>query len=352
MDPRDFFRGIFGIPRFHRPNDGLGGRGFDDDDDEDLRLPRRREGLLHFDDVDEEEDESGGFGIGPPLDEGEGGAFSVHIYANPLEMEKFFDSQLDQILKGFGFGRGLDGFGAFGGMQLPQPPTSRPRTEGEAQSSSAGSREFMLKEDKRFGGLDSRGNHDVGRKDSDMDEEVEERGLNSILAPPPPRQQRDEGVVPFFGGGGNDGGFGGLIPRIFPGFPEQFGHPSPGRSEPFSSFGSSSSSVTRRVMQLADGSVEERSSARDSDGTERVTVTRRLGDRSHTETTVRRPDGTEERTESGAEDFERAWSERGTTTARDNGPLPDIEVWKRERQSTEESLFDQFFGRGRHPPRH
>ena len=54
------------LHRFHRPNDGLGGRGFDDDDDdEDLRLPRRREGLLHFDDVDEEEDESGGEPIAP-----------------------------------------------------------------------------------------------------------------------------------------------------------------------------------------------------------------------------------------------------------------------------------------------
>jgi len=284
MDPRDFFRGIFGIPRFHRPNDGRGGRGFDDDDDdEDLRLPRRRVGLLHFDDGDEEEDESGGMGIGPSLDEGEGGAFSVHVFANPLEMEKFFDSQLDQILKGFGFGRGLDGFGAFGGMQLPQPPTSLPGTEREAQSSSAGSREFMLKEDKEFGGLDDRGNHDVGRKDSDMDEEVEERGLDGILAPPPPppppQQRRDNAVVPFFGGGGDDGGFGGLFPRIFPGFPgfpEQFGHPNTGGPSDgsFSSLGSSSSVTSRRVMQLADGSVEERSSARDSDGTQRVTVTR------------------------------------------------------------------------------
>ena len=48
-----------------------------------------------------------------------------------------------------------DGFGAFGGMQLPQPPPSGPGTEGEAPSS-AGSREFMLKEDSRFGGLDDR----------------------------------------------------------------------------------------------------------------------------------------------------------------------------------------------------
>ena len=44
---------------------------------------------------------------------------------------------------------------------------------------------------------------------------------------------------------------------------------------------------------------------------------RRFGDRSHTETTVRHPDGTEERTASGSEDFERAWAERGTTTPRE-----------------------------------
>ena len=49
--------------------------------------------MLHFDEGDEE-------------DQGEG-AFSFHVFTNPLEMEKFFDSQMDQILKGFGFGLGL-----------------------------------------------------------------------------------------------------------------------------------------------------------------------------------------------------------------------------------------------------
>ena len=48
-----------------------------------------------------------------------------------------------------------------------------------------------------------------------------------------------------------------------------------------------------------------------------IPLFRRFGDRSHTETTVRRPDGTEERTESGAEDFERAWADRGAATARE-----------------------------------
>ena len=50
--------------------------------------------MLHFDEGDEDS-------------QGEGGAFSFHVFTNPLEMEKFFDSQMDQILKGFGFGRGL-----------------------------------------------------------------------------------------------------------------------------------------------------------------------------------------------------------------------------------------------------
>ena len=48
-----------------------------------------------------------------------------------------------------------DGFGAFGGLQLPQPPHSRHDPEG-GEAASAGSREFMLKEDNRFGGLDDR----------------------------------------------------------------------------------------------------------------------------------------------------------------------------------------------------
>merc|ERR1719471_2702110 len=128
-------------------------------------------------------------------------------------------------------------------------------------------------------------------------------------------------------------------------------HHSPGgpggRSESFSI----GSSMSRRVIQLPDGSVEEHSSTRNSDGTERITVTRRFGDQSHTETTVRRPDGTEERTVSGSDDFDRAWAEK-RPTIRENGPHPDIGVWKRKRQSNEESLFDQFFGQGpRHPPR-
>ena len=71
------------------------------------------------------------------------------------------------------------------------------------------------------------------RKDLDMDEEVEERGLDGILARPP-AQRRDDALVPFFRDGDDGGGGGlfpgGLLPRIFPGFPgfgypEQFGHP-------------------------------------------------------------------------------------------------------------------------------
>ena len=71
-----------------------------------------------------------------------------------------------------------------------------------------------------------------------MDNVVEERGLDGILAPPQPHppQRRDDAIVPFFRGGHDDGGGGGglfpggLFPRIFPGFPgfgypEQFGHP-------------------------------------------------------------------------------------------------------------------------------
>ena len=50
--------------------------------------------MLHFDEGDEE-------------DQGDSAAFSFHVFTNPLEMEKFFDNQMDQILKGFGFGRGL-----------------------------------------------------------------------------------------------------------------------------------------------------------------------------------------------------------------------------------------------------
>ena len=85
------------IYRLNRPHDG--GRFGDDDDEDELRLPRRRQGGLGFHESDEDEELEGG--------EGDGGAFSFHVFTNPLEMEKFFDSQMDQILRGFGFGRGL-----------------------------------------------------------------------------------------------------------------------------------------------------------------------------------------------------------------------------------------------------
>ena len=45
-------------------------------------------------------------------------------------------------------------------------------------------------------------------------------------------------------------------------------------------------------------------------GTTLSTYFRRLGDHSQTETTLRHPDGTEERTVSGSENFEKVWADR------------------------------------------
>ena len=81
------------------------------------------------------------------------------------------------------------------------------------------------------------------------------------------------------------------------------------------------------------------------------TITRQIGDKSHTVTTVKRPDGTEERTETTNnpemenEDWRsprRPWIEDRPQIRGQRGD----DLWTRERNTTS-SLFDKFFGDGK-----
>ncbi len=155
-------------------------------------------------------------------------AFGIHVdvFTNPLEMEKFFDRQLDQMLRGFGMiGPGF-GFGGNGGVQqLPPPPPGLYPEDRRDEEPPAGSREFMLKDG---GGDDSKKKlfgafSEERREDSDVDERVKSEGLDGLFG----GQRRGDALeVPdrrggFFFGGGFPGfpGFPGF------GYPEQYGHP-------------------------------------------------------------------------------------------------------------------------------
>ena len=117
MDPRDFFRGVFGIPRNH---------------------PR----TLFPDQQDEEQEEQ-------EEHNPQGFQGSFHVYTNPLEMEKFFSQQFDEILKQFGFGAGGH-FGTPGMFSGPMQPDDKFPLSGEEET---GARDFMLKKDNHPGYL-------------------------------------------------------------------------------------------------------------------------------------------------------------------------------------------------------
>ena len=72
MDPKDFFRGFFGIPPNHP--------GFQKPSEE----------TDNFENESQEKNPQGFHG-------------SFRVFTNPLEMESFFSQQFDEILKQFGF---------------------------------------------------------------------------------------------------------------------------------------------------------------------------------------------------------------------------------------------------------
>ena len=79
----------------------------------------------------EEDDQRGRHQMGPPR-------FHAEVFTNPLEMERFFDQQLDQMLRSFGFGFGL-GWAATTTTKrgLGRPPTAATRV-GPAQGPGVG----------------------------------------------------------------------------------------------------------------------------------------------------------------------------------------------------------------------
>ena len=76
---------------------------------------------------------------------------NFHVFTNPLDMERFFNQQMDEMIKSFGFFRSFNdeqgghrGFSEFPTMQVPANQETNRQNLKEHES---GSREFMLKED-------------------------------------------------------------------------------------------------------------------------------------------------------------------------------------------------------------
>jgi len=301
MDPRDFFRGFFGLPRD----------------------PRHYGGSQQFPHDDPEDDEDEVTGGHHHHQEGSNEHFDV--FTNPLDMERFFNHRMEEMMRGI-FG-GMLPPGMFGGQLGPNlaPPP--------AEEESAGSRDFMLRDGY------------VKRKDEKWEDGEVSLGDLDKMEPPsspshhPSRPPQQMPAVPFSGLFSADPFFNGQAPTS----PEVHTF----------SFGQSSSTS---FISRPDGSTEETRTTKDSQGNTKTTVKRCLGDKCQVFTTVKRSDGSEERQESStnmdeaeAEDFGRRWSSRkqqqpplGHHPQRpSSSSSPRDEMLK---SRNDESLFNRFFG--------
>ena len=90
MDPQDFFRAFFGIKRFVS-----------------LHLPRKSYLLLTYVNNFRPQDRQPPSSSNDEINEDaqrNSHRDSFHVFSNPLHMESFFNQQLDEIMKQFGFG--------------------------------------------------------------------------------------------------------------------------------------------------------------------------------------------------------------------------------------------------------
>jgi len=295
MDPRDFFRGFFGLPRD----------------------PRHFGGQFPPPPSEQEEDEE--CPNCRPDQQQRGEHFDV--FTNPLDMERFFNHRMEEMMRG-----------VFGGMGpghpiFEAPPQLRPPQGGpeEEEDASAGSRDFMLKD-----GYVKRGGDQAGKWE---DGEVSLGELDK-MEPSRPAPQMPP-VAPFRGLFSADPFFNGQAPSS----PEIHTF----------SFGQSSSTS---FVSRPDGSTEETKTTKDSQGNTKTTVKRCMGDKCQVFTTIKKSDGSEEKQESNtnmdeaeAEDFGRRWGMRssGQPSLHGRRPSPRDEMLKRNEEQNS-SLLSRFFG--------
>ena len=242
MDPNDLlrnmFRGFFGFPKhqddWSRSNNfGFNeGRKFRDDDDDTDSDPHSHE-----------------------IPESNPRGFTV--YTDPLELHKYFDQQMDEMLQMFGQSFGFGGLGnrhgpSHGRMLPYEDQTLEPAAPDDH------ARDFMLREEPG-----------QPRVDTEVDwDKLDREEIDRLMT----RESGD-----------SERSFRSPVMDLFPSH-RGSGQKNPGSGFSFQSFGTS---VSEQSVTRPNGGVETTRRVRSSDGSEEVTVTRRLGDQAHEQVTRR-----------------------------------------------------------------
>jgi len=332
MDPGDLrkmFRGFFGFPDFQQRDNSY----------------HEHDAIIDITDDSEEADDDGG--RDPHFRNSRG----FTVLSDPLEIHKYFDQQMDEMLKvfggsfGFGFSggfghedrdqdtfRGFGNFhpGIFGQRMIPFQDDEVDPRHGHSEDQGHGhARDFMLKEDSQ------------PRVDSEVDwDKINKTDIDQLLKsrekPQNDDGSQDKGVRPF----GFSGGFN-FDMRPGGGFSFDM---NPGSNKSFS-FGSS---MSERTVRGPNGGVESTRTVKNSDGSETVSVTKELGDQSYSVVTTRDKNGAETSEEkffninkSELEDFKNKFNSKSVSQHRD--PREDMIVGPQS-DPTYSKLWDKFFG--------
>jgi len=225
----------------------------------------------HGDRMDEEQNPKENLNRGDPEMRGRTGdeAELYRVFTDPLEMTRFFEEQMDDMLRNFGqgfFGGSMRSgpFGPFGGGMAPLPPPFPEEDDGSK-------RDFMLKDE----GQPSHPR--LERREPKLDEDLSEQWetiLGSRTGAGGLGRQgdlfKDEESEPRAGNIPMRRGFG--LGSLFPGMREgQIVPEGGGGGGGFHSWGVS---ISQSTVRGQDGTVETTRTERNSDGSERVTVTR------------------------------------------------------------------------------
>jgi len=331
--PKDFsqlFKGLFGFPRFPPNQDWRPASDFNSEPDDD------QEDHEDHDDFDPRDQRD--------LPSRDGFDFHFSVVTDPLEIHRFFEQQMDDMMRSFtqGFGGvGIPGLGGILGLEddsdHPDHFHNKPhRYHHHDNDENMDSRSLMLKDDepKASSGPILPPKHSTGPKiDMDLDDQdvssVDLSKLFSNKDETKPNIIKPSGQNPWFGDRSGEGG-------------QSF----------FKSFGSSQSHQT---IRRSDGSIETKSTTRDTNGNVTTTVRKQIGNEEHIQITKKEPDGTQVETDefvnmdaTGLEDFNSRWD--GNKSKKPSGDYiqrynPRNEMISPPADKLYGSLFDKFFGR-------
>jgi hypothetical protein len=215
------------------------------------------------------------------------GGFSrnFNIFTDPLEMHKYFEQQMSEMLRNFGFNEFSDSFN----HQFSFPQIEEIPHEDEAELPSGDLRGQFLKP-----GFEGPQMRNEEKKDQDIDGKLDIKDWGSIF-------KGENSVTPYHKE---------VVPRT-----HFFGQ-----------------SVTSKTIRNPDGSIETHHTVRDNQGNEETTITRKIGDKEHSITKRRDKDGKEEIIENFVNLDEKDVKE--FFPKQDRLPEPHRQIWP---------FFDRFF---------